>query len=70
MTICMKVKQIGAGRYEAFCPSLPGCVARGDTVDDALDELAGAMRGYLASLHDFLPGRLETNVAVKSAMEA
>ena len=38
------------GRYIAECVDLPGCVSDGATEDEALDNIADAIRGYLASM--------------------
>ena len=38
------------GRYIAECVDLPGCVSDGETEEEALDNIADAIRGYLASM--------------------
>lgn len=34
----------------AGCPTLPGCFSQGKTRDEALTNIAEAIRGYIASL--------------------
>jgi predicted RNase H-like HicB family nuclease len=44
------------GYWVAECPSLPGCVTQGKTEEEALANIKGAIRGYVASLRqDGLP---------------
>lgn len=38
------------GGYHAFCPALKGCHAQGDTYDEALANIRGAIEAYLESL--------------------
>ncbi len=38
------------GRYIAECTDLPGCVSDGKTEEEALDNIADAIGGYLASM--------------------
>jgi len=39
------------GGYVVECPSLPGCLSQGDTVEEALSMIRDAIRGHLAVLH-------------------
>ena len=39
-----------AGGFVATCPSLPGLVTEGDSVEEALEMARDAIRGYLESL--------------------
>ena len=39
-----------AGAYGVVFPDLPGCVAMGTTVDEALSHAAAALHDYVASL--------------------
>ncbi|MFP4138922.1 MAG: type II toxin-antitoxin system HicB family antitoxin [Phycisphaerae bacterium] len=50
------------GFIVATCPSLPGCTTRGTSMSDTLDRHATAVWGYLASVTNFLPSRLELHV--------
>jgi predicted RNase H-like HicB family nuclease len=38
------------GIFVAECPSLPGCVSQGATRDEARENIAEAIAGYLESL--------------------
>ncbi|MBI2807010.1 MAG: type II toxin-antitoxin system HicB family antitoxin [Planctomycetes bacterium] len=38
------------GGYVAECPTIPGCVSEGDTVEEALTNIKGAIEGCLESL--------------------
>ncbi|MCH7713979.1 MAG: type II toxin-antitoxin system HicB family antitoxin [Chloroflexi bacterium] len=53
----MNVKQFAVtldsdedGFYVSSCPALPGCHSQGRTRDEALNNIAQAIRGYLASM--------------------
>jgi predicted RNase H-like HicB family nuclease len=44
------------GGYTVEVPSLPGCISEGDTVEEALENIVDAIRGYITSLEaDGLP---------------
>lgn len=55
MRLCVRIRQNERGRYVASCPSLPGCVSTGMTEQQAKDNLEEAIRGYLASVNNFVP---------------
>lgn len=38
------------GIFVAECPSLPGCISQGSTRDEARENIAEAIAGYLESL--------------------
>ncbi len=38
------------GVFVAECPSLPGCISQGSTRDEAKENIAEAIAGYLESL--------------------
>jgi predicted RNase H-like HicB family nuclease len=38
------------GGYVVECPSLPGCLSQGDTIEEALSMVRDAIRGHLAIL--------------------
>jgi predicted RNase H-like HicB family nuclease len=40
------------GGYGAWSPELPGCVALGDTPDEAVAEMRQAVKGHLAMLRE------------------
>lgn len=62
MKLCIRIRQNENGEYTALCPSLPGCVSRGQTRDEAAEKLDEAIRGYLAAMSNFVPGRLDHEV--------
>jgi len=39
------------GGYVVTCPALPGLVTEGDTLEEAREMAADAIRGYIESLH-------------------
>ena len=41
-----------AGGYVVHCPILKGCVSQGETEQEALDNIADAIRTYLAGIED------------------
>lgn len=59
MKLCVRVRQTQRGRFIANCPSLPGCVSSGQTEQQARDNLQEAITGYLASVNDFVPARIQ-----------
>jgi predicted RNase H-like HicB family nuclease len=40
------------GGFIAECPSIPGCVSEGDTVEEAMVNIRDAIEGCLAVLRD------------------
>ncbi len=44
------IEQDEDGKFIASCPTLPGCWSQGDTRDEARQNIAEAMAGYLDSL--------------------
>ena len=38
------------GGYVAECPTIPGCISEGDTVEEALANIKGAIEGCLESM--------------------
>lgn len=48
------IEQDEDGKFVATCPALPGCVSEGDTRQQARDNIADAIAGYIESLrkHD------------------
>ena len=38
------------GGYVVECPAIPGCISEGDTVEEALANIKGAIEGCLESL--------------------
>jgi predicted RNase H-like HicB family nuclease len=52
--VSIRIIKSERGDYVATCPSLPGCTTRGQTQDLARQCMGEAIRGYLASLNDFV----------------
>lgn len=59
MKMIVRIQQSDQGTYRAQVPALPGCVANGRTVQEAMRNIEQAVRGYLASLHACTPERLQ-----------
>ena len=52
------------GNYSAYVPDLPGCVATGDTVEEAEREIRDAIRFHIEGLReDGLPVPPPTSIA-------
>jgi len=62
MKLCVRIVQDKRGGFVALCPSLPGCVSRGGTAEDARKRLDDAIRGYLAAVGNFVPENLVEEV--------
>ncbi len=62
MKLMIELRQTDDGEYCAACRTLPGCETRGPTPQEATDRIDEAIRGYIASLNNFVPERLETVV--------
>ena len=45
------IEQDEDGVFVVECPSLPGCVSRGKTRKEAIENIQEAIRGYLESLN-------------------
>ncbi len=62
MKLSIRIIQTESGDFAATCPSLPGCRSRGQTAREARDRLDEAIRGYIASISDFVPEKFEEEV--------
>jgi predicted RNase H-like HicB family nuclease len=40
------------GYWVAECPSLPGCISQGETRDQAISNIRGAIQAYVAALEE------------------
>jgi predicted RNase H-like HicB family nuclease len=49
-TYTVVLEPAAEGGFTAFCPSLPGVVSEGDTVEETLEMVRDAIAGYLESL--------------------
>ena len=58
MKLYVKIWRDSTGRYVAACPSLPGCTSTGRTKEEVKEKLEEAIRGYLASVNNFVPAKL------------
>ena len=62
MKLAVQIVHRADGWYLATCPSLPGCVTRGQTQEEAERRLRDAIRGYLGALNTFVPGELHSEM--------
>jgi len=62
MKVRIRIITDDRGGYTAVCPSLPGCMCRGSTQEQARERLNEAIRGYFAALHNFVPENLSAEV--------
>lgn len=62
VTIRPLTKEEGGG-YLAEFPDLPGCIADGDTVEEALHEAEDALKAWLAAAKDFGDAIPEPSIA-------
>ena len=58
MKFCIKIMRNEKGDFTAICVSLPGCMSRGQTREEAKEKLEEAIRGYLAAVGNFVPENL------------
>jgi len=59
MRLCVRIRPNEQGGFTAICPSLPGCTSSGQTEQQAKTKLEEAIRGYLASVNNFVPAQLD-----------
>ncbi|RPI63045.1 MAG: type II toxin-antitoxin system HicB family antitoxin [Planctomycetaceae bacterium] len=59
MKIRIEIKTNETGGYTATCPSLPGCICRGQSRDEVKEKINEAICGYIASVGDFVPEKRE-----------
>ena len=62
MKLTIRVLRNEEGGYTAVCPTLPGCVSRGSSREEAADRLDEAIRGYIAAVNNFVPEKLTHEV--------
>lgn len=65
MKLVVRIVESEQGGYVACCPSLPGCVTRGETREQARENMDEAIRGYLASVSDFVTERISNEVVLE-----
>lgn len=54
MKLSIRITESERGGYIASCPSLPGCITRGQTREEAHENMKETIQGYLASVNDFV----------------
>ena len=62
MRFDIKLTQQATGVFRIWCPDLPGCVACGQSAEEARQRIEQSIRGYLATLHAAVPQRLDLDV--------
>lgn len=58
---------IEEGGYIVSCPSLPGCHSQGETLDEALENIGDAIKGYVEVLKKHnrpIPQEMEIEVSI------
>ena len=50
MNFKVVLQEAEEGGYIVSCPALPGCHSQGDSMDEALENIKGAIAGCLESL--------------------
>ena len=62
MKLSIRITADDRGGFTAVCPSLPGCISKGDSREEARQRLDEAIRGYFAALNNFVPEHLPSEV--------
>jgi predicted RNase H-like HicB family nuclease len=62
MKVRIRIIRNENGGYTAVCPSLPGCMCRGNTREEAREKINEAIFGYIASVGNFVPEKLAHEV--------
>jgi predicted RNase H-like HicB family nuclease len=50
--------------YAVWCPGLPGCWSQGDTEEEALENIKGAISTYLATVEELVKDKTSRLVEV------
>lgn len=53
MQYTVVVERADDGSFSVWVPDLPGCVSSGDTHEEALRNIAEAIRGHIETLKEF-----------------
>ena len=69
MNLSVRIIANENGGYTAICPTLPGCMSKGNTKDEAKHKLDEAICGYFAAINNFVPEHLPREV-IEVASEA
>lgn len=59
MKLSIKIICNETGGYTAHCPSLPGCICKAPTREEAKQKLSDAIYGYIASVGNFVPDNVD-----------
>jgi len=51
-----------SGGYVAYCPTVRGCVSEGETIEEALENIKKAMKGYLLVLEEELTQKKDAKI--------
>ena len=51
-----------SGGYVAYCPTLRGCVSEGETIEESLENIKKAMKGYLLVLEEELTQKKDAKI--------
>ena len=51
-----------SGGYIAYCPTLRGCVSEGETIEESLENIKKAMKGYLLVLEEELTQKKDAKI--------
>ena len=70
MKIHVSISRDAKNQWRAWVPDLPGCVARGESQQDAIGKIDRAIRGYLASWDAPEPDHLEEEMVDATDREA
>ena len=62
MMLSIRIISDDRGGFTAICPTLPGCMSKGGTREEARQKLDEAIRGYLAAVNNFVPENLPPQV--------
>lgn len=66
MKLAIEVTEISSSLYRARCPSLPGCLVLGPSLEEAQERMLRAIRAYVASLD--VPDCVELHVHVRGVV--
>ena len=69
MNLSVRIVANENGGFTAICPTLPGCMSKGNTKDEARRKLDEAICGYFAAINNFVPENLPREV-IEVASEA
>ena len=69
MKVCIQVKRDEKGWYTAVCPGLPGCLSKGRSCREAVLKIEDAIKGYMASIGEFVPEKVEHEPVEEPAEE-